>query len=110
MSSPLRSSLAGDKSQDITARIAFILVRDEIPRQALISSLDLDESQPYWNQSRPALDILHEVAVFLGVSLDWLITGKGRNTRIVEASENYTGSAVLKNNKAEVINVHNYSN
>lgn len=116
MSSPLRSSLDDEKSQDITARIAFILVRDGIPRKALISALDLDHSKPYWEQNRAPLDILHEVAVFLGVSLDWLITGKGRNTREpVESSrplrplQSFQRSAVVKGNKAHVINVNNYA-
>lgn len=105
MSSPLRRSLAGEKSQDITARIFFILVRDGIPRHALIAALNLDDSLPYDEQNRPPLDILFEVAVFLGVSTDWLISGQGRNTR--EPASTYEGCGIVQGAHAERINVYN---
>lgn len=106
MSSTLRHSLCGDKSQDIADRVAYILVRDNIPRRALISAIALDESLAFWDQDRPPIDILHEVAVFLGVSTDWLISGKGRNTREPE-STTYERCGVVQGAQAERINVYN---
>ena len=103
----LRRSLNDDKSQDITARIAFILVRDGIPRRALISALNLDDTKPYFEQDRPPLDILHEVAVFLGVSTDWLISGVGRNTREAAPAAAFDQCAVVQGAQADSIYVSN---
>lgn len=106
----LQRSLSTKKVEEIYTRISYILVRDGLPFDALKLALDLDEDLPFFAQpDRSSLDILYEAAQFLGVSTDWLISGKGRNTRVNEGLENYAGSAVLKGNQAEVITVHNYT-
>lgn len=106
----LQRSLLDKKGVEITARVSYILVRDNIPLDTLKKALNMDDSLPYFAQpGRGALDILYEAAQFLGVTTDWLISGVGRNTRVNEGLENYTRSAVLKSNQAEVINVHNYA-
>ena len=102
-------SLNNDIAKSIYDRIAYILVRDGIPRAALEAAVPIDKNKPFYEQTRPPFIVLHEVAVFLGVSTDWLISGKGPNTRITDGSENYIGSAVLKGNQAKIINVHNHA-
>lgn len=106
----LQRSLSSKKSSEIFTRISYILVRDNLPLDALKDTLALDEDLPFFAQpNRCALDILYDAAQFLGVTTDWLISGKGRNTWVNAGSENYAGSAVLKGNQAEIINVHNYT-
>lgn len=106
----LQRSLSTKKVEEIYARISYILVRDGLPFDSLKLALALDEGLPFFAQpDRSSLDILYEAAQFLGVSTDWLISGKGRNTRVHEGFENYAGSAVLKGNQAEIINVHNHA-
>lgn len=108
--SALHISIADEHSQAITDRIGYILVRDGIPRASLVRAINLDHDLPYYEQEKKPLEIVVEVADFLGVSVDWLLTGKGRNTRLPEPSgERYDRSAAVKGNQAETINVFNYS-
>ena len=102
-------SINNEIAKSIYDRIAYILVRDGIPRAALEAAIPIDKTRPFYEQPRPPFILLHEVAVFLGVSTDWLISGNGRNTRIADGSENYFESAVLKGNQAKIINVHNHA-
>ena len=106
----LQRSLSSKKGAEIYSRISYIMVRDNLPFDSLKNELALDDDLPFFAQpGRTALDILYEAAQFLGVSTDWLISGKGRNTRVNEGSENYAGCAVLTGNQAEIINVHNHA-
>lgn len=110
--SALHISVSDEKSQAIADRIGYILVRDGIPRASLVRAINLDPDLPYYEQpDKKPFDIVIEVADFLGVSVDWLITGKGRNTRPSDSiSERYDRSAAIKDNQAETINVYNFSN
>ena len=98
-------SLNNEVARSIYDRIAYILVRDGIPRAALEAAVPIDKNRPFYEQTRPPFIVLHEVAVFLGVSTDWLISGIGRNTR--EAAPAYDQCAVVLGAQADSINVYN---
>lgn len=107
----LEKSLRVPRLQEVADRIAFILVRDGIPREALLFHLKLDQNLAFNSQpGRMPMEILYEVAEFLGVSTDWLISGKGRNTREVAPAvpaPAYDQCAVVTGAQAERINVYN---
>lgn len=114
MSNGLRAferSLQNPAARVIDDRIAFILVRDGISREALRAAVYVDFDRPYYDQTETNIvTMLSKTADFLGVSVDWLLTGKGRNTREPIEQNNITKSAIIKDNQAHHITVFNYSN
>lgn len=105
--SVLEHSLRVPRLQEVADRIAFILVRDGIPREALLFHLKLDPDLAFNDQpGRMPMEILYEVAEFLGVSTDWLISGKGRNTREI-AESSYEKCGIVQGAQADSINVYN---
>ena len=79
---PLRLSVIGERERPVSDRVSYILVRDGLDSHALERSLALDDRFPYYCQPHKSeFTILREVADFLGVSFDWLVTGKGSPDR-----------------------------
>lgn len=107
---PLHLSCAcNDKSIEVNDRIAFILVRDGIKREKLVRYLDLDETFPVYAQpDRPPAMIIADVADFLGVSVQWLLAGEGRNVRMRDAATT-DRSVVVSHSSAREIIVNNYT-
>lgn len=108
--SPLRLSVIGDRERPISDRVSFIMVRDGIDMKALEAAIDLDDRFPYYAQPhKTEVRILRDVADFLGVSFEWLVTGQGSPSKKDErSSQTFTGSAVVSGNAAHSIHVHNY--
>lgn len=110
---PLRESLL-KADHGVVDRVAFVLVRDGIPRERLIRAVGLDESYPYYAQpGRSIASIQAEVCEFLGVSLEWLLTGREsresrRGSREFSDGRSFVGSALVSGNSAHSIHVHNY--
>lgn len=115
--SPLRLSLLGEHEETIGDRIAFVLVRDGISRKDLARAIGLDESLPYFMQDRTPIQILYQVADFLGVCAEWLAIGQGSSERkstgfstgAPSAESVVMESAIVAGNRARTIHVHNYA-
>lgn len=106
-----RSLLVADSC--VIDRVSFILVRDGIPRERLERAIGLDKEYPYFAQpGRSIASIQVDVADFLGVSVEWLLTGHGRSERIKpneKTSGAFLGSVMVSGNQAHTINVNNYA-
>ena len=105
-------SLLVSEAKEIDDRIAFILVRDGISREMLKAAVPVDFDAPYYEQKTTPVQLLIKTADFLGVSIEWLLTGKGRNTRTPKEPDSgamVCRSAILRGNRARIINVNNYN-
>lgn len=103
------SNACNGRSIEVNDRIAYILVRDGIKREKLIRYLDLDETFPFYAQpDRPSALIVADVAEFLGVSIQWLLTGEGRNTRKREGATTDRSVVVCHSSAREIV-VNNYT-
>lgn len=108
MADAFAQSIESSESREIDDRIAYILVRDGISREELKRAIYIDRDKPYYEQTMSPSVLMLQTANFLGVSVEWLLTGKGRNTREPERMH-FERSAVVSGNHARTINVNNYN-
>lgn len=68
-------------------RIAYLRTSKNLTQRQLMEALNFNNLSRYENNERtPGIDVIIRIAKFFNVSIDWLLTGKGKGPEDVKVS------------------------